>query len=46
MLRVQPVHLQGTVQSTWEPVFAKLRPENIAVSDAQPVAVATHAVSI
>jgi glutamate synthase (NADPH/NADH) large chain/glutamate synthase (ferredoxin) len=46
MLRVQPVHLQGTVQSTWEPVFAKLPPERIVVSDAQSVAVATHAVSI
>jgi glutamate synthase (NADPH/NADH) large chain/glutamate synthase (ferredoxin) len=46
MLRVQPVHLQGTVQSTWEPVFAKLRPESISVPEAQPVAVATHAVAI
>ena len=45
MLRVQPVHLQGTVESVWEPVLANLRPEFVDVSEAQPVGVAVHAVS-
>src|SRR5207249_2402712 len=29
ILRVQPVHLQGTVADTWQPVLAQLRPEVI-----------------
>jgi len=47
MLRVQPIHLQGTVHSTWEPVLARLRPEFTSFTDQREVAaVATHAVSI
>jgi glutamate synthase domain-containing protein 3 len=46
MLRVQPVHLQGTVESTWEPVLAKLKPEFADVLNSDSVAVVTHAVSI
>ena len=46
LLRVQPVHLQGTVESVWVPVLAKLSPEFLTVADAQPVVVTTHAVSI
>ena len=46
MLRVQPVHLQGTVEGTWEPVLAKLKPEFVDVLNPDSVAVVTHAVSI
>jgi glutamate synthase domain-containing protein 2/glutamate synthase domain-containing protein 1/glutamate synthase domain-containing protein 3 len=46
MLRVQPVHLQGTAESTWEPVLAKLKPEFAAVLNTDSVAVVTHAASI
>ena len=46
MLRVQPIHLQGTVESVWVPVLAKFPPEFLTVADPQPVVVATHAVSI
>src|SRR5207248_4320637 len=35
MLRVQPVHLQGTVQSTWEPALAKLQSEFVPVTDSE-----------
>jgi len=44
--RVQPVHLQGTIESVWEPVLAKLNPEFISVQDADLVPVATHASAI
>ncbi len=44
MLRVQPIHLQGTVQSTWEPVLAQLRPEFVPFPEARELAaVATNA---
>ena len=46
MLRVQPIHLQGTVENIWEPVLAKLRPEFVSVPDVLPVPAATHAISI
>ena len=46
MVRVQPIHLQGTVQSTWEPVLAKLKPEFISVADSEAVTVAAHAISL
>jgi glutamate synthase domain-containing protein 3 len=46
MLRVQPIHLQGTVESVWEPVLVKLRPEFVSVPDVLPVPAATHAISI
>jgi glutamate synthase domain-containing protein 2/glutamate synthase domain-containing protein 1/glutamate synthase domain-containing protein 3 len=47
MLRVQPIHLQGTVQSTWEPVLAQLKPEFIPFSDARELAaVVTNAGAI
>jgi len=45
MLRVQPIHLQGTVQSTWEPVLARLKPNLAILSDSQTVA-ASHAVPV
>jgi glutamate synthase domain-containing protein 3 len=46
MLRVQPVHLQGTVDSVWEPVLAKLKPEFLAPAGVQPEVVATQVVAI
>jgi glutamate synthase domain-containing protein 3 len=46
MIRVQPIHLQGTVQSTWEPVLANLKPECISVADSEAVTVAAHAISL
>jgi glutamate synthase domain-containing protein 3 len=46
MVRVQPIHLQGTVQSTWEPTLANLKSECISVADSEAVAVAAHAVSL
>ena len=45
MLRVQPIHLQGTVQSTWEPVLARLNPDLVLLPDLRP-AVASHAVPV
>jgi glutamate synthase domain-containing protein 3 len=46
MVRVQPIHLQGTVHSTWEPVLAKLKPDFISVAENELVAVATHAIAL
>ncbi len=46
MLRVQPIHLQGTVQSVWQPALAKLKSEFISVVDSEPVTVAAHAISL
>ena len=46
MVRVQPIHLQGTVQSVWEPVLANLKPDFISVAETDAVAVAAHAISI
>jgi glutamate synthase domain-containing protein 3 len=46
MWRVQPVHLQGTVESTWQPILAQLKPEVIAMQSVDSAAVAAHAVSI
>src|SRR5580765_3138296 len=45
MLRVQPVHLQGTVDSVWEPVLAKLKPEFLAPAGVQPEVVTTQVVA-
>jgi hypothetical protein len=45
MVRVQPIHLQGTVQSVWEPLLANLKPDFIPVADSEAVAVA-HAISL
>ena len=47
MLRVQPVHLQGTVESTWEPVLAGLRKEFAPVANRREgLDIAAHAVSL
>jgi hypothetical protein len=46
MLRVQPIHLQGTVQSTWEPVLGHLNPNLAAPPESQLVATISHAVSV
>jgi glutamate synthase domain-containing protein 3 len=46
MLRVQPVHLQGTVQSVWEPILAKLNPEFLPVTETDTFSIAAHAVSL
>jgi hypothetical protein len=46
MVRVQPIHLQGTVQSTWEPVLANLKSAFVSVAGTDSVAVATHAISL
>jgi glutamate synthase domain-containing protein 2/glutamate synthase domain-containing protein 1/glutamate synthase domain-containing protein 3 len=45
-LRVQPVHLQGTVESVWEPVLAKLNHEFISVAASEAISVATQAVAV
>jgi len=37
---VQPIHLQGTVQSVWGPVLANLKPDFISIADSEAVAVA------
>jgi glutamate synthase domain-containing protein 2/glutamate synthase domain-containing protein 1/glutamate synthase domain-containing protein 3 len=46
MLRIQPVHLQGTVQSVWEPILAKLNPEFLLVTESESFSIAAHAVSL
>jgi hypothetical protein len=46
MVRVQPIHLQATVQNTWEPVLANLKPECISVADSEAVTVAAQAISL
>ena len=35
MLRVQPLHFQGTLQATWEPVLARLKHDEIVFSPSQ-----------
>jgi glutamate synthase domain-containing protein 3 len=46
LLRVQPVHLQGTVESTWARVLAQLKPYLRVVAESQPVSVSSQAVSV
>jgi glutamate synthase (NADPH/NADH) large chain/glutamate synthase (ferredoxin) len=46
LLRVQPVHLQGTVESTWVPVLAQLKPGLRMVAEGHPVPVTSQAVSV
>ncbi len=46
MLRVQPLHLQGTVESTWQPVLAQLKLDFVSVPSADSVSVAAHAASL
>src|SRR5258707_12324750 len=46
MVRVQPIHLQGTVQGVWEPALANLKSEFISVADSEAGAVAAHAASL
>jgi hypothetical protein len=45
MLRVQPIHLQGTVENTWHPVLVKLG-SNLAIPAEPHHAVVSHAVSV
>ena len=45
LLRVQPIHLQGTIESTWQPVLAKLN-SSLAVPVEAQHAAASHAVSV
>jgi hypothetical protein len=45
MLRVQPIHLQGTIESTWQPVLARLKSNLVVDLESQPLA-ASHAVSV
>jgi len=45
LLRVQPIHLQGSIASTWQPVLAKLNC-NLAVPVEAQHAAASHAVSV
>jgi hypothetical protein len=45
MLRVQPIHLQGTVEDTWQPVLAKLS-ANLAIPIESQQIAASHAVSV
>jgi glutamate synthase (NADPH/NADH) large chain/glutamate synthase (ferredoxin) len=45
MLRVQPIHLQGTIESTWQPVLAKLNANLVVAMESQTVT-ASHAVSV
>jgi len=46
LLRVQPVHLQGTVESTWEPVLTRLKPDFITLPSVDVAPAAAHAMSI
>jgi len=45
MLRVQPIHLQGTVGDTWQPVLAKLG-ANLAIPVESHHIATSHAVSV
>ena len=45
MLRVQPIHLQGTIESTWQPILAKLN-SNLAMPVESQHAATAHAVSV
>jgi glutamate synthase (ferredoxin) len=45
MLRVQPIHLQSTVENTWHPVLGKLR-ANLAIPIETRQVAASHAVSV
>jgi hypothetical protein len=38
MLRVQPIHFQGTLEATWEPVLARLNRREPIFSSTQNVA--------
>src|SRR5262249_1343308 len=48
MLRVQPIHLQGTIESTWQPVLAKLKSASSRALDpfTQPAATVAQPVSV
>jgi glutamate synthase domain-containing protein 2/glutamate synthase domain-containing protein 1/glutamate synthase domain-containing protein 3 len=46
MLRVQPVHLQGTVESTWEPVLGQLKHEFVLADTREGASVAAQAMSL
>jgi len=48
MLRVQPIHLQGTIESTWQPVLAKLKSATSRVFNpvTQPAPTVAQAVSV
>ena len=46
MVRVQPIHLQGTVQSVWEPALTNLKPEFISVADSEALTVTEDAISL
>jgi glutamate synthase domain-containing protein 3 len=37
-LRVQPIHFQGTLEATWEPLLARLKPREVIFSPPQSVA--------
>jgi hypothetical protein len=45
MLRVQPIHLQSTVENTWHPVLGKLS-ANLAIPIETRQVAASHAVSV
>jgi glutamate synthase domain-containing protein 3 len=45
MLRVQPIHLQGTIETTWQPVLGKLN-SDLPVPMESEHAAASHAVSV
>jgi glutamate synthase domain-containing protein 2/glutamate synthase domain-containing protein 1/glutamate synthase domain-containing protein 3 len=46
MLRVQPLHLQGTVESAWEAALAQLQFTSSVRDDSQRLPAAWHAVSV
>jgi glutamate synthase domain-containing protein 2/glutamate synthase domain-containing protein 1/glutamate synthase domain-containing protein 3 len=46
LLRVQPLHFQGTIEETWQPVLARLRPDATEFAVADPVAAVAHAATI
>src|SRR5713101_230746 len=46
MVRVQPIHLQGTVKSVWEPALTNLKPEFISVADSEALTVTEDAISL
>jgi hypothetical protein len=45
MLRVQPLHFQGTLEATWEPVLARLKQRELVFTRPQSDAPLSRATS-
>ena len=46
MLRVQPIHLQGTIENTWQPILARLKPDLVDLTNSDAESIAAHAASL